>query len=217
MHITQEQLKEIDRIQRLNIVNSISGFKPANLIGTINNDGITNLAIFSSVFHLGSDPALMGFISRPHGEVPRNTYENIKENGRYTINHVHTTFIEKAHYTAAKFNSEVSEFDACKLTEMYVEGFGAPFVKESPVKIGLRYAEEIPIPRNGTIMIVGEVVHILFEDVIMDNSGHLDLAAAQVACISGLNTYYKTEKLTTFPYARVSELPDFEKNSDETP
>ena len=74
MHITQKGLVEMNRIERLNLINSLSGIKPANLIGTINEDGTENLAIFSSVVHLGSNPALFGFVLRPRGEVRRHTH-----------------------------------------------------------------------------------------------------------------------------------------------
>ncbi|MDP3360397.1 MAG: flavin reductase [Lutibacter sp.] len=119
MHFTQNDLKNLDRVKKLNLINSITGIKPANLIGTISPKQETNLAIFSSVMHFGSDPALLGFVLRPAQDVPRHTFENIMENGFYTINHVQTSFIEKAHYTSTKFKKEDSEFEKCKLTEEY--------------------------------------------------------------------------------------------------
>ena len=63
MHLTREDIQNTERIKRFNIINSITGIKPANLIGTISADGKTNLAIFSSDIHLGSNPALIGFIA----------------------------------------------------------------------------------------------------------------------------------------------------------
>ena len=54
MHLTDADIQKLDRIQRLNIINSVTGIKPANLIGTISNADEPNLAIFSSVVHLGS-------------------------------------------------------------------------------------------------------------------------------------------------------------------
>ena len=52
MHLTKEQIQQTSRIKRLNIINSITGVKPANLIGSISDNGHSNLAIFSSVVHL---------------------------------------------------------------------------------------------------------------------------------------------------------------------
>ena len=94
MHYTKKAIEQMDRIQKIKFINSVSGIKPANLIGSISDTGQSNLAIFSSVFHLGSDPALLGFITRPTGEVARHTHENILENKQYTINHVDRSFAE---------------------------------------------------------------------------------------------------------------------------
>jgi len=75
---SSENLDSLNKIYRINLVNSITGYKSANLIGSVSNTGTENLAIFSSITHLGSNPALLSFFVRPN-VVPRNTYKNIKE------------------------------------------------------------------------------------------------------------------------------------------
>ncbi len=207
MHLNKADIKAMEKIRRLNIINSITGIKPANLIGTISNEGHTNLAIFSSIIHLGSNPALIGFVSRPDQKVPRHTLQNIMENGYYTINHIHEPFIEMAHYTSAKFDKEESEFQHCKFTAEYLPDFKAPFVKESQLKIGMKFLEKLPIKANGTILMIGEVEHILVPDNCLDEKGYIDLSIINDVGIGGLNSYYKLEKIANFPYARVSELP----------
>ena len=214
MHLTREDIQNTERIKRLNIINSITGIKPANLIGTISADGKTNLAIFSSVIHLGSNPALIGFILRPDREAGQHTFDNIKENGLYTINHIHESFAEQAHYTSAKFGRDESEFDACALTEEYIADFTAPFVKESMLKMGMKMVQIIPIELNGTVLIIGEVEHLIIPDAALDNQGQIDLSQPHDVGISGLNTYYKLEKMAQFPYARPNALPDFSKEND---
>lgn len=212
MHLTKEDIQNTERIKRLNIINSITGIKPANLIGTISNDGKTNLAIFSSVIHLGSNPALIGFILRPDREAGQHTFDNINENGFYTINHIHESFIEQAHYTSAKFSRDESEFDKCALTEEFIADHKAPFVKESSLKLGMRIVQTIPIELNGTVLIIGEVEHLIIPDTAMDDQGQIDLSQPNDVGISGLNTYYKLEKIAQFPYARPNALPDFSKD-----
>jgi len=84
MYLSKEDIANTERVKRLNIINSISGIKPANLIGSISDEGEENVAIISSVVHLGSNPAYLGYILRPTEEVRRHTYENILENGCFT-------------------------------------------------------------------------------------------------------------------------------------
>jgi flavin reductase (DIM6/NTAB) family NADH-FMN oxidoreductase RutF len=211
MRITQSELGKLDKVTKLNIVNSISGIKPGNLIGTKSKAGIENLAIFSSVVHLGSDPPLLGFILRPHHEFRRDTYANIIETGYFTINHIPTHMTEKAHFTSAKFEAEESEFEKCKIEPYYSDSFFAPYVKESGVKIGLKYVESIPITINDTAMIIGEVVEIDILDKAVSEDGRVDLQIANSAGVSGLNMYYKLEKVGEYPFARLRELPNFDK------
>ncbi|SEK24840.1 NADH-FMN oxidoreductase RutF, flavin reductase (DIM6/NTAB) family [Aquimarina amphilecti] len=209
MHYTKEQIENMERVKRLKIINSVSGIKPANLIGTIDDTGKTNVAIFSSVVHLGSDPALMGFIMRPIGEVPRHTYENIMQNKQYTINHIHQSFVKNAHYTSAKLDRNDSEFEKCGLTEEFITDFKAPFVRESNLKVGLQFLEAIEIPLNGTILMIGEIKHLILPEEIITDQLDLDLGLTNTVGISGLNTYYALEKIEEFPYARASEIPNF--------
>lgn len=209
MHLTKSDIENTEKIRRLNLINSITGIKPANLIGSISGDGESNLAIFSSVVHLGSNPALIGFILRPSGSVKRDTADNILETGYYTINHIHESFVQNAHYTSAKFEKSESEFERCHLTEEFLYNFKAPFVGESMVKIGMKFLEKIPIEINGTAMIVGEIEHLIVADSAINDAGYVDLSTVNDIGLSGLNTYYRLNKITSYPYARVDELPDF--------
>ena len=84
-HIKISDLEDMSKIYRLNLINSVTGYKSAHLIGSQTLKGNANLAIFSSVVHLGSNPALIGFIIRPT-TVPRHTYSNIKATGIFTLN-----------------------------------------------------------------------------------------------------------------------------------
>lgn len=208
MIYNKKTIANLDRINRLKLINSVTGIKPANLIGTLNKKGNTNLAIFSSLIHLGSDPAILGLISRPLTSEVGHTYSNIKESEFYTINHIHPEFIKNAHYTSAKFSEEISEFERCKLTEEYINDFNAPFVKESKFKIGMKFKEAIDIKANGTILIIGEVQHLIIPDTAIID-GDIDLEASNSVGISGLNSYYTLKKTGTFPYVNVNEVPEF--------
>jgi len=200
-------IKSLDRVNRLKLINSITGVKPANLVGTKSKKGVSNLAIMSSVVHLSSDPALIGFITRPCGKYRRDTYNNIMQQQQFTINHIIENDIEKAHYTSAKFDESISEFEACGFHEEYIDGIEAPFVKQSAIKIGLQYIEHVSIKSSNTTLIVGEVIHISVPDEIIDKNGYMDLGASKSVGISGLNSYYSLSHIESFPYARVENIP----------
>jgi flavin reductase (DIM6/NTAB) family NADH-FMN oxidoreductase RutF len=195
---------------RLKFINSISGYKGVHLIGTKSKNDIDNLAIFNSIVHIGSSPPLIGFIMRPL-TVERNTYANIIETEYYTINHVHSSFFKKAHYTSAKFPESVSEFDECNLTSEYCDSFFAPFVGESTIKLGLKLKEDIKLETNGTRLIIGEVQEVIIDEDYIEEDGQIDLEKAKDVCVTGLNQYSNVVKFKNLPYARLSEVPSFNK------
>jgi flavin reductase (DIM6/NTAB) family NADH-FMN oxidoreductase RutF len=209
-HITAADIAAFEKVYRLNLVNGLPGFKPANLVGTAAPGGLTNLAIFSSVLHLGSDPAVLGMVTRPN-TVPRHTYQNIKDNdGCYTLNHVPLSLLAQAHYTSANFEDGVSEFEACGFTADYRDGFPAPYVAESPLSIGLRLKEEHAI-FNGTLLLVGTVEHVYVREEGLRPNGTLDLVALGEAAITGLDAYHEVLPPVRYGYARPGQFPEAEK------
>ena len=206
IHLNRQDIDRLGKVSRLNLINSITGFKPANLIGTISKQNQENLAIFSSLVHLGSKPPLLGLVTRPDS-VPRHTYSNIIESEYYTINHISHDISERAHMTAAKFSRNESEFEKCSIEKEYIDDFHAPFVKKSECKIGMKFVEEIKIKSNNTILIVGEVLSIIIKPDSIVEDGSLNFEKLNSVCISGLDTYYKTQKIAKYPYARKKNIP----------
>ena len=202
MLISLDELNNYDRFYRANIINSLSGFKSASLIGTKSEAGVSNLAIFSNIVHLGADPALIGFVNRPREAAP-HTLKNIEATGFYTINHIHTDWIEQAHQTSAKYAEDVSEFDACGFEEEYINNFFAPFVKASAIKYGMKLIEVVPIKHNNTFFVIGEVVMVEVPKELITEDGFIEIEKANSCCSLGLDGYYKAEKIVRLPYAKV--------------
>lgn len=113
-----DQIKSLDRFTRTHFINTLSGFKSVSLIGSINKQGQSNLAIFSNLVHIGADPALIGFINRPTEAAP-HTITNIQETEFYTVNHIHQEIYTRAHQTSAKYPVHISEFEAVGLTPLF--------------------------------------------------------------------------------------------------
>ena len=188
MHFNEEEIENLEKIYRVNLINSCSGYKAANLIGTVSENN-NNLAIFSSLVHLGSNPPLLGFFLRPTEIVPRHTYLNIKENQYYTINSVEKEFADKAHHTSAKYDKSISEFEIVDLEPEFINKFPSPYVKPSSIKIGMKFVEELKISYNKSRLIVGKIVELHVNDDMIDKDGFLNLYKAEVATISGCDGY----------------------------
>lgn len=192
---------------RANLINGISGFKSANLVGTQNPQGQHNLAIVNSVFHLGAHPPLLGMIIRPH-TVPRDTLENIIQTGVYTLNHIHPDIVPQAHQTSARYAAQQSEFSETGLTPFYSASMSAPYVAQSHVKIGMKLEEIQHLAVNGTELVIGRIQEIIVNDSkAIHQDGFVDLEALQSVAISGLDRYHSTQSLGRFAYAKPETKP----------
>tara|TARA_B100000795_G_C22801419_1_gene442138 strand:+ start:177 stop:809 length:633 start_codon:yes stop_codon:yes gene_type:complete len=195
----------LDKIYRINLINSCSGFKSANLLGSISVDGKPNVAIFSSVTHLGSSPPTLGFILRPT-TVPRDTYKNIKELGVFTINHIWEDIIEDAHHTSAKYPEAISEFDMTNLESEFKGKFKAPFVKNAPVQMSMKFIEEIYVPSNDVMLVVAQIQELYVNDELLQEDGLINLSKGNIATINGLDTYAIPKFKKQLTYQRPKDI-----------
>ncbi|MGB3775089.1 MAG: flavin reductase family protein [Leeuwenhoekiella sp.] len=200
-YFSLEQINDMPSRERAHFINSCTGYKSANLLGTASSDGLTNLAIFSSVIHLGSSPPLLGFILRPT-TVARNTYDNLKKTGIFTVNHVNESIVKASHQTSAKYEGDITEFDKVDLTEEYLNDFKAPYVKESNIKLGCEFKNEYFIEENDCLFIIGAIKHIYLNEGIQRKDGWLDLEAAKTVSVDGLDGYSLPHFIERLSYAK---------------
>ena len=200
-----DDIQNLEKIYKINLINSCSGFKSANLLGSISEEGISNVAVFSSVTHLGSKPPTLGFILRPT-TVPRDTYKNLKDLGVFTINHIHEDIIDDAHHTSAKYPKDVSEFDMTNLEEEYKGNFKAPFVKGAPVQMSMKFIEEVYVPSNDVMLIVSQIQELYIDDNLLQEDGLINLSKGNIAAINGLDTYAVPQFKKQLSYQRPKKI-----------
>ena len=205
-NLSKKDIMKMDRFDRVNLISSVSGIKAAMLIGTISKHNISNVAIFSSIIHLGSNPALIGLLIRPQTKRVSDTYQNIKSNKSFTINHVNKNIISKAHYTSAKTSSNTSEFDDVGLTEEYIGNLQSPFVKEADVGLGMIYCDEISLS-NKCILVIGEIDNIKLKNDLADVNGLINLSDCNSIGVDGIGHYYKLNLTKNYEYVGTRKVP----------
>ncbi|MFN2168567.1 MAG: flavin reductase family protein [Anaerolineae bacterium] len=205
MHFHSEDIAGMERRRRAALINSVTGFKSANLVGTADRDGHSNLAIMSSLLHLGSNLPLLALVLRPD-TVERHTLENIRDTGVYTVNHVHAELVAQAHQTAARYPREVSEFAATGLDELWLDGVAAPLVAQARIRMVLALREEQTLAINGTQLLIGEITYLECPDAALRDDGAIDPERADTIALAGLDSYYRTRLVRRMAYARP-ELP----------
>lgn len=201
IYMNTNDLDTLEKQNRVHFINTLGGFKSVGLVGTSDKNGNKNLSIFSSFFHIGANPPLIGMIFRP-SPPERDTLTNIIETGFYTINHINESIYKQAHQTSARYDATISEFDATGLNTEFKNDFFAPFVAESNIQLGIEFKEKIDISINDTTMIVGEIVQIYIPKDCLYDDGFIDLEKANSVTCSGLDSYHKTVRLDRLSYAK---------------
>ncbi|KQC34176.1 flavin oxidoreductase [Nonlabens sp. YIK11] len=204
-HFNSADLSSMERIYRGNLINCVTGFKSANLLGTQSKDGVDNVAIFSSVTHLGSNPPLFSFVQRPLGYGVDHTYENLKETGILTLNHINSELVDRAHQSSAKYDPNVSEFDHLQIEKQVREGFTAPFVKNAAIQVAAQYESEYYLKENDCILVICRITDIFIKEGIQTEDGWLHLEKAGTVTINGLDGYATTQMEKRLSYAKVDE------------
>ncbi|MCH1509764.1 MAG: flavin reductase [Akkermansiaceae bacterium] len=201
MTITLSDIENMEKLERVQFATTLPGPKPICLVGTRSASGFTNLAPFSSITHLGSNPILIGMVTRPD-TAERHTLANILATESWTLNHVTDRTLEQAHQCAARYAEDVSEFSATGLTELSHPGITAPFVAECPIRYALSLEEIVDIPSNGTKLIVGRVRLVDIPDGSYSSDGSICLASQESLASTALDTYFRISKHKRLPYAK---------------
>jgi flavin reductase (DIM6/NTAB) family NADH-FMN oxidoreductase RutF len=147
-------------------------------------------------------------IIRPAPEgTERHTLDNIVSTRHYSLNAVSTTMAQRAHHTSARFNRDQSEFDECGFESVTIDGTPAPFVSESPLKIGLTLQDHQPLGINGTHLIIGSVEQLSFANDVWRDDGTLDLTGMDLVAGAGLDGYHNVGPGRRFSYAKPNDTP----------
>ncbi|MFQ3200765.1 MAG: flavin reductase (DIM6/NTAB) family NADH-FMN oxidoreductase RutF [Zhongshania sp.] len=205
MIINHDDIEQMEQRYRGLFINSVLGAKPALLVGTSSISGKSNLAVMSSVFHIGANPPLVGLIIRP-SESPRHTLNNILATSYYTLNHISPQYIDAAHQTSARYPEDQCEFKAVGLSKKYHSDFAAPFVEQSTIALGLKLMEEHKLTINNTHMIIGEIRLIELPSTVLGDDGFVDIAANDSIAVTGLDSYARIQALKRLSYAKLGQI-----------
>lgn len=205
-HISLTDILSAEKQYRTNLINCLSGVRTAQLLGTQNAAGQTNLAIFNSAMHIGAHPPLLGLIFRPL-DSQQHSLQNILATQQYTLNTVPVDRLASAHQCSARYPQEVSEFDTNGFTPWYSEQHAAPYVEEAALRVGLKLVEKIDIALNGTMLLIGEVQEIWISETALDRDGNIRFDLLEAAGVGGLDTYYRFEAAARFGYAKPGATP----------
>ncbi|ORX42167.1 hypothetical protein BCR32DRAFT_200990 [Anaeromyces robustus] len=175
--------------------------RSSNLISTVSEDGVTNVAPYALCTCVSVNPPIISLTVSKKPDGLKDTGKNIEATKEFGVSIVSDWFIESSMAAGGEFPSNVSEFEKTGLTPKPSSVIKAPLVAQSAVSLECKLISCTPFTnKEGVETCVcyqGEVVKVHANDEIYDNTtGNFNYEKfGLVAKLGGLQ-YAKINSLT---------------------
>jgi flavin reductase (DIM6/NTAB) family NADH-FMN oxidoreductase RutF len=144
--------------------------RPIGWIGTVSADGIPNLAPYSFFNAVSGNPPL--FVFAPGRGGRKDTLDNVRAVGEFTINIVTEQTAAAMNATSASHPADVDEFEAAGLTAVASSSIRPPMVGESRANIECIVTQIINIGHEtfGNALVIGEAVEFHVDEQLLDGT-----------------------------------------------
>ncbi|MAC78746.1 MAG: nitrilotriacetate monooxygenase [Rhodobacteraceae bacterium] len=169
--------------------------RPIGWIGTLNADGVPNLAPYSFFMPLGANPHMIAFTS----EGMKHSPANAKAQGEFTFSLATDALKEAMNVSSGAHPDGANEFALAGLTPGRSVAVRAPFVAESPAALECKTISVAPlVDMDGNTvnryLVIGQVVQTHIRDEYIVN-GRFDTAGASPISRLGYRDYATTDAL----------------------
>ena len=126
-------VKELDVKSIYHLLISGVSPRPIALVGSLDKNGISNLAPFSFFNAFGANPPIIGFSPALSGRtgLPKDTLLNIKETEEFTVSIVNSSIVEQISLSSCEFDKNIDELvpDYIDLIHGMLEEYYKPQLK----------------------------------------------------------------------------------------
>lgn len=185
---------ELDAVDGYKLTTGLIVPRPIGWIGTISASGVPNLAPYSFFNAVSGRPPT--FVVAPGRSTRRDTLDNVRVVGEFTINIVTVEVAEAMNASSASFDADVDEFAACELTAVPSSVVRPPMVGECKANIECVVAQIVDVgdPALGNSLVIGEAVAFHVDEAILDGT-RVDQAALRAVGRHAGNTYSRATDL----------------------
>ncbi len=150
--------------------------RPIGWIGTLSAAGVPNLAPYSFFNAVSGNPPMFVF-SAGRG-ARKDTLDNVREVGEFTINIVTVEVVEEMNASSASLDPGVDEFEAVGVTAVPSKSIRPPMVGQCKANIECVVTDILDIghPELGNALVIGEAVEFHIEESLLDGT-RIDQAA----------------------------------------
>ena len=190
-------VEELTDRENARLVKSTVTPRPIAWVSTVSEDGVDNLAPFSSYTYVGSSEPILQFnASQASDGGPKDTVRNALDTEEFAVNVVTEPLIEAMDHTSKSVPPEENEFDLAGVERAACRTIEPPRVVDAVVTMECTLFETFDV-RDRT-MVLGEVQHVHVDESILTD-GEVDMQ--KIPTVGRLGG----------PYYTVSEPVDFER------
>jgi flavin reductase (DIM6/NTAB) family NADH-FMN oxidoreductase RutF len=184
--------------------------RPIGWISTIDASGQPNLAPYSFFNMVCANPPTVVFcpMIRSTDRSCKDTLNNIKTNREFVVNFVTEELAEAMNISSQETFPSVDEFKLAGLTPAPSVAVKAPRVAESPIHFECKLTQVVEIGNQagGGSVVIGEVVHLHFDDGVLLGEDKIDLAA-----------FRPIGRLAGGAYVRMTDIFKLERPKSQLP
>jgi flavin reductase (DIM6/NTAB) family NADH-FMN oxidoreductase RutF len=172
--------------------------RPIAWVGTVDPQGVYNLAPFSFFNAIGASPPALcvSFSTTAQRDGLKDSLRNVLATGEFTVNIVSEELAEAMNITAVDFPPEIDEFAAAGLTPLPGQTVRAPRVGEAPICFECRMLTSVPVgtgPLSATL-VIGTVTLMHARDDLVNERRHISLERLRpIARLAGADYAYVRE------------------------
>ena len=164
-------LSDLAGIDRYKLLTGLIVPRPIGWIGTVDGDGVHNLAPYSFFNCVSATPPTVVIGTGHRAGSPKDTLSNLRETGVFTVSIVTEGVVEAMNATSAEVPPDVDEFAEAGLSTVIGSSVGAPYVGEAKASLECEVNQIIPLGDPPTSwLVVGDVRIIHVDDDLLDGT-----------------------------------------------
>lgn len=189
---------ELEGVDGYKLVTGLVVPRPIGWIGSKSPGGVNNLAPYSFFNAVSGDPPTVVFSPGAGPGIRKDTADNVKVGGEFTVNIVTDEVAEAMNATSAGLPADADEFAHAGLTAVAGVVVDAPRVAEAKAQMECRVTHRLHVGRGGggNWLFVGEVVAFHVNEDLLDGTRIDQARLAAIGRHAG-NLYSRTRDLFT--------------------
>ncbi len=157
------ELSDLAGVDRYKLLTGLIVPRPIGWIGTVDRDGVRNLAPYSFFNCVAATPPTVVVGTGSRAGAPKDTLSNLRDTGVFTVSIVTEEVAEAMNETSAEFAPDVDEFAEVGLTAVVGTTVPAPYVAQAKAALECAVNQILPLgepPSSWLVIAEVRVVHV---------------------------------------------------------